>query len=180
MVRSRTEALKILGLRPESKEEDWKSAYRNIVKVYHPDNISGSGIWPEGMDHAARLKYSEQMLSLAKEAIDFLQSENVCIIGNQPKKTSPAPNKPKVVGGGEAYSFSHDQYKQRQQRLHKLDEERKQKRLDELKLKNDILRENERKHKEKEILDQIRWLRVAQIIYDTIEKDKKEKGYDSN
>ena len=180
MVRSRTEALKILGLRPESKEDDWKSSYRNIVKIYHPDNIASSVNWPEAMDETARLKYSEQMLALAKEALDFLQSENVCIIGNQPKKTSPAPNKLKVVGGGEAYSFSHDQYKQRQQRLHKLDEERKQKRLDELKLKNDILRENERKHKEKEILDQIRWLRVAQIIYDTIEKDKKEKGYDSN
>lgn len=35
---------KILGITPESSEEDAKSAYRRLVKKYHPDGSHGDSV----------------------------------------------------------------------------------------------------------------------------------------
>lgn len=47
------DALEILGLKASSTKEDISSAYRKLVKLYHPDRLRGLGVSPKKIEFAA-------------------------------------------------------------------------------------------------------------------------------
>lgn len=163
MVRTRYDACKILGVNINSSKEEWKTAYRNICKRFHPDNLD------------TNLMNGASYISLAKEALDFLMNEKVAVINNNSNviKNSKTKNPGKIYGTSDHYRYNHDDYKKFQKKMNDKAKTDKANKIIELKAANDKIREDERKRKEKELLDQIRWLRIASIIHETIENDKR-------
>lgn len=138
MIRSRTEALKILGLTPAATEQQWKSAYREICKKCHPDVIG------DGNDKYIQYYY------LATMARDYLENNKTDAV------------KAKVIGRPVTYKTrSYNPQKEREKRALE-----KQRQLEELEEKARQMRQKESADKEKEIADKIRWLRVTKIIND--------------
>lgn len=163
MINSKENALKILGLSDGASPEEWKSSYRAICKRYHPDNLQSLDISPE--DSALYEKY----YMLAVEAYDYLESgkgRNDVISGVTPAR------KPKVMGAPITFRGSEQASRDKKvkEKLEKESLEKKKKRFEELKTKG---QEITTKKKADDLLDQIRWIRVAEIIRKTIEEDKK-------
>lgn len=47
------DALEILGLKASATKDDISSAYRKLVKLYHPDRLRGLGVSPKKIEFAA-------------------------------------------------------------------------------------------------------------------------------
>lgn len=153
MIKSHYDACRILGVSQTANKEQIKKVYHEICLKYHPDSIYG--LTGDEAENAKRYFF------LAKEAYEFLEKENV-----QQISTS------KIIGRTNASSYGHESYMKRQNDQRKQREEQKKKKLEELQQKAQQIRQDEKKKKEQEILDQIRWLRVANIIQKTIAEDK--------
>ena len=94
---SRYSALQVLGLQPNADEESIKSAYKKLVKMYHPDSQE---------DGRLHWQYYDIV-----EAYEYLQAHPVEMNNaSEPKPPRPA----KVFGGGNKgpISYGHDRYAQ--------------------------------------------------------------------
>lgn len=149
MIQNRMEACRILEIPLQASQEEWKSAFRAICKQYHPDSV---GTYASGRT----CDYYYQ----AVEAYEFLEAE----LAKQPKKSS------RVLGGPVTYR----KHKENQARIQKQMERTKQQRLEET---MKAARELHQKEEERRILDEIRWIRVVNIIKKAMEEDRKEKEH---
>ena len=144
------EACDILGVDSGAAKENIKAAYYNICKACHPDNTGG---------------VASEYFYRANEAFNFLMDEE------------PAPvvyTRPgRVIGSGASYKYNHNDYRKRQKRYREEQEAKKQADSILLAGRAKELEQQRQKKKEQEILDKIRWIRLAEIIHSTIESDKK-------
>ena len=167
MISNHNEACKILGISVNANADEWKVAYRNILKQYHPDNNGG------------RL---DEGYYLAKEAYDFLEKEKAYC--SQKYSTysfsTSVPGRNKIIGGNNKYQYNHSDYQKLQRKYNDTLEKKKQEQRAELKRKSEQIRMQDTKLKEEEILEKIGWIRIAQIIHETIENDKKNNKNDFN
>lgn len=144
-----------LGIKPGESIENIKKAYINACKMYHPDNVH-SDIYIN--------QYNQ-----CQEAYNFL-----CSYVAEPVKSVSN----RVISSKGSYSYDHNSYVKKQQAFKKKSEEKKIRELKDIIAKSKELQQNNSKlehvnyKSEDDILNQIRWLRVAQIIHDTIEADK--------
>lgn len=150
------EACYILGISDYSNQDTWKKAYRDIIKKNHPDNNNNS-------------EACKEVCINATIAFEFLENEFKSRMNNSLVRT------PKIIGQSNAYQHNHSEYIRMQKSYSKKKEEEKALVAKELKKKSEMLDELNRKKKEEEILNEIRWLRIANIIKKTIEEDKKRK-----
>lgn len=177
-------ACSYLGLNISPSMEDIKKAYINACKMYHPDNVGSDS-------------YIAQF-NLCQNAYNYLINENNSMM--QPTNTSNnnqvnynyynnANRASKIIGSAGSksnYSYNHNAYVKKQKAFKKNSEEKKIRELNEMIEKSKQLQNNKTKlehvdYKRAEgILDQLRWLRVAQIIHDTIEEDKKKANKGEN
>lgn len=159
MFNSRAEALKALGMQPYASDNEYKTAYRNITKKCHPDNTSDERL----------VNY----FYVARDAYDYLESHPAMTIDyNNIQKVSNKPTS-RIIGQANAYSYNHNDYKNRRKKEVEKRNADRIKAKEELELKAKELREAERMNKEKELLDTIRWIRIADIIHKAIQEDKK-------
>lgn len=156
------EAVRILGLNSGASKEEIKKSYLNACKMYHPDNI-GSDIYLNNYN-------------LCQEAYKFLMDDknSVTFIPNTPSGT-------KVYGRSKGYAYDHSAYVKKQKAYKKKAQEKKVRNLNDIIKKSQELQKNKSSlehvdyKSEDDLLNQIRWLRVAKIIHDTIEADKKKE-----
>lgn len=149
MIKSRKEALGILGLTENASAEQIKSAYRAACKSCHPDSISSE------CDGKMR-EYLQLRYQMVSEAYDYLLNA----------KEAP---RARILGGEQVLS-KEDNNRSRKERLEKEAKARRDKRYQELREEGKRLRQKEEAEK---IVDEIRWMRLAKIIRGTIEEDKK-------
>lgn len=173
MIRSKEEALRILGLAGEAGPDDWKSAYRAICKKYHPDSFRAMDI---SEDDA---RAYERYYLMAVEAYEFLENNktsdvSLSDLNSAGDNTYASYRKPRVVGAPVSFRNSEQasREKKAREKLERDSQERKKKRLEEIREEGRKLSSNK---KEEEILEKIRWIRVAEIIRKTIEADKIKK-----
>lgn len=169
MIRNYQEAFAILGLPIGASFEDCKKAYRNAVKAYHPDN-NDSNVSSLYYSYSEAYQYLEYLHSSNTWPVMSAQSAGISqrrnggarIIGNPP----PAKNdSEKIKNSMKLY---------RENKLKKQSDIAKRQ---EAELKNKA--ERERREKEaQELLDEIKWMRIAGIIHDTIASDNKEREID--
>ncbi len=173
-INNHNEACQTLGIENNSGRETWKSAYRTKCQMYHPD------VLPEN-DPDREINIENYML--VKEAYEYLEKEYETALklkNIKPKVKQPAPavKAPKVMGSSPMPGDGTTQEKRRARK--KADEkakENKEQRYKELLEKGKKIRQEE---KEKWILDEIRWLRVAEIIRNTMAEDAKRKSAEEN
>lgn len=160
VINSRLDALKILGFNTEVDQVNVKKAYRIICKKCHPDNTDD--------------KKLNDYYILATRAFEYLLNNPYQYV---PANTSSMPysSKTKIIGSSSAYKYNHDDYKKAKKKHEENAKLQKAVQLKELKAKSKELRDAEKRNKEKEILDTIRWLRIADIIHRVIEEDKNMK-----
>ena len=179
MIKTHYDACRILGLSANSCKEQWKKTYHEICLKYHPD------VWVNA-DLNERQK-AEDYFILATKAYEFLEkeAEQSVIIPNsvnadfgnihQVKKQKILGNTgSNTMANHRSYS-NYESYQKRQAVERQRREEEKQRKLEELHEKSRLLKEQGQRKKEEEILNQIRWLRVAALIHETIEEDRKRK-----
>lgn len=170
---NREEALRLLGLSKEAGPEAWKSAYRSICKKYHPDSLYGLALSEQD-----RQAY-ETYFMMASKAYSFLENstEDINIVYENSSYNAEfninVGRKPRVFGAPVSYKDDDwiRQEKRARERLEKESLEKKKKRLEELKEEGKRLKSNE-----EEILEKIRWIRIANIIHEAIEADKKKSS----
>lgn len=151
MIRTRKEALTWLGLTDGASMERIKSAYRLICKKCHPDSI------PMDIEDKEKEKLLFQY-QMASEAYDYLISV---------KET----NRYRVLGYGSSASTGDKQSNRlRKEQLESEAKARKEKKYKELQEEGRRLRQKEEAGK---ILDEIRWMRLANIIKNTMEEDRR-------
>ena len=178
MIKTHYDACKVLGIPTNAGREQWKKSYHEICLKFHPDVCAHSN---SEMKHAA-----EEYFILATKAYEFLERETQqCVI--IPNQSSKSPgnqyngqNKTqKILGYTQSYRngsySSYESYQKRQTVERQRREEEKQRKFEQLQAKSRLLKQQEQKKKEEEILNQIRWLRVAALIKKTIEEDRKHK-----
>ena len=165
MIVSRKQALAVLGLNENANGDEWKSAYRAIAKKCHPD----SGASTDG-DYETYL--------LAREAYEFLLNNTVDNIELQ-THTQYAVRTPKVMGQplSETRKNSAGNNKKLQEKLKAEAATKKQERYEKICEEGRRLAQQE---KEKKILDEIRWMRVADIIRRTIAEDKRREKLEAD
>lgn len=141
-------ACQVLGISTKSWQQDYKSAYRNLCKLYHPDNNGGNNID----------KYSKVL-----EAYEYLNGINKSSLT---MKTTP----PKYFTGRVYGAPKRDVKRPDDAEYRKKREQQRAKRYEELKEEGKALRQKE---KEDKIINEIRWIRVADIIRKAIAEDTK-------
>lgn len=151
MIRTRQEALAVLGLSNGATAEQIKSAYRKACKLYHPDNAGGVS-----ENQKMQLFMGYQRIN---EAYEFLTESNTGVVGAR------------IVGTPMTSNYDKSNLKRKEQ-LEKGAKERKEQRLRELQEEGRRLSQEK---KAAEILDEIRWLRVAELIRETMNEDKRRK-----
>ena len=162
------DACMILGIEENAGRDAWKSVYREKCRMYHPDVLPESD-----PDRESNI----ENYILAKQAYEFLEKEyeaSEALKKNTAAGTVAVPKGPKIMGTAPA-AGSGDMAASRRARA-KADEkarESKEERYRELVKKAEEIRKAE---KEKHILDEIRWIRVAEIIRKTIEEDTRRKN----
>lgn len=162
-------ALGILGLKTGCSFLEVKKAYLNACKLYHPDNTGNN-------------MYINQY-NMCQEAFDYLSLNQAYF---QPKVSSPVTAN-KVISSKGSYSYNHSSYVKKQAQYKKKSEEKKIRELKDIIEKSKQIKDNNKVPLEKvnyktedDILNQIRWIRVAKIIHDTIEADKLKKNDSDN
>ena len=158
MINSYMEACQALGMRPGATREQWKTAYRNICKMYHPDNYSGE----DGII----------ILQNACDAYEFLEKQYMLMMNTKPRVIGTPVRKSPV-----------DNHNNREY-LKELEKKKKQARQKELEERAKKIKEQQQKEKQEKLLDEIRWIRVSEIIRNTIRediarKDLEKKMYDA-
>lgn len=172
VIRTHYEACRYLGIPGNATKDVWKTAYRELCHKYHPDVISSQleklGISDEQKE-LERKKYEQYFIAITK-AYEYLENEKISpvLIPNQ-ANSSP---KSKIIGNTKAYENNHAEYLKKQEILRKKRMEEQLRRQEELQRKAKELHQSE---KERKILDQIRWLRVSEIIHSVMEEDKKKQ-----
>jgi len=162
-VRTHYDACRILGIKPNASREEWKSAYRRGCKMYHPDEIDVQD------DKKAE---KEVMYEQICAAYTFLESEyehaKVRIIDN-----SKPVSKPKIIGSPLSLKESNEAKRRRNEIEEKIKKEKAKK--EKMQIIQQKAKEIRQKEKEDRILDEIRWIRVAEIIRKTMQEDAKRK-----
>lgn len=180
MIKTHYDACRVLGIPTNACREQWKKTYHEICQKYHPDVCIYSN---SNVKNAA-----EEYFILATKAYEFLEKEaqQSVVIPNQSSidiitNRKSRDNGQKILGNTKNYkngSYSgYENYQKRQALERQRREEEKQRKLEQLHEKSRLLKEQEQKKKEEEILNQIRWLRVASLIQKTIEEDRKRKDF---
>ena len=137
-----------MGIPLNASQAEWKTAYRMICKSEHPDNL--------GVHAGMTERYY-----LASEAYAYLEREAA---GG--KKTLHSG---RIIGRPENVAKRTDSYAERQRKL-----EKQRRREAELRKQAEEM-QKQQFEKEKEIMDEIRWIRLAGLIHNAIENDRREK-----
>ena len=165
-------AYAVLGLRYGASKEEIRTAYRELCKELHPDNPGTTEA-----DHEKYLKVAEAYSVL----------ENVYPIGGDREKPQKSgydvyKRSARVMGtsvvshpGSSGYQAEQRRFEARMQKAR---EEKKIQLNEELKLRSEKLQE--KIAKERAILNEIRMIRLAHIIHETIAADKKYGGESNN
>ena len=159
MITSYEQACRILGVSLDSTKEEQKNAYRKIAKKYHPDSLAAG-------DDSRNLPAVEQdkmiqFYCLATQAYEYLLN-------------TEKPKSQKILGNTVLY---HNKPSSLQNSYHRkqMEAKRKAEKLEELQRKAREIHEKEQKAKEDELLNQIRWLRIADIIHRVMREDRQKK-----
>jgi len=166
-INNHNEACLILGIDTDGAREIWKSAYRSKCQMYHPD------VLPEN-DPDREINIENYML--AKKEYETAGAGGSMV--QKEKLQAPVVKAPKVMGSAPVPGASTAMEKRRARK--KADEkakENKEQRYKELLEKGKKIRQEE---KEKRILDEIRWLRVAEIIRNVMAEDAKRRTAEEN
>ena len=139
---NRIEACAVLGIEWPTNTQKLKNAYREKCKQYHPDNNSDS--------IAMYLSVTDAYIYLEKELKSISNNRTVRIIGK-----SPAPT------GRDKAAFD--------RKMKLIRERQKEEKRIELEKRVQRIKNEE---KANELLEQIRWIRLASVIQDTIKNDR--------
>lgn len=110
---SRYSALQVLGLQPNADEESIKSAYKKLVKMYHPDSQEDGRLHWQYYDIVEAYEYLQmhpvEMSETGGNGVNISHSET-SNVAPEIKAARPA----KVFGGGNKgpISYGHDRYAQ--------------------------------------------------------------------
>ena len=109
---SRYSALQVLGLQPNADEESIKSAYKKLVKMYHPDSQEDGRLHWQYYDIVEAYEYLQmhpiEMSETGGNGVNISQSETP---NSAPVIKSARPAK--VFGGSSGpISYGHDRYAQ--------------------------------------------------------------------
>ena len=161
------DACMILGISENAGRDAWKSVYREKCRMYHPDVLPESDPDRESnIENYILAKQAYEFLEKEYETAEALRKDGGVKNGSAhgPKIMGTAP----VPGKGDAAAS-----RRARQKADEKAKESKEERYRELVKKAEEIRKAE---KEKHILDEIRWIRVAEIIRKTIEEDTRRKN----
>ncbi|MGN0346688.1 MAG: DnaJ domain-containing protein [Lachnospiraceae bacterium] len=159
MITSYEQACRILGVSLDSTKEEQKNAYRKIAKKYHPDSLR-SGDERRNLSSAEQDKMI-QFYCLATQAYEYLSN-------------AEKPKLQKILGNT-VPSYTKSAYPQDSYHRKQMEAKRKAEKMEQLKRKAQEIHEKEQKAKENELLNQIRWLRIADIIHRVMREDQQKK-----
>lgn len=173
MINNYQEAFGVLGLLPGASFDDCKRAYRNAVKAYHPDN-NDSNISSKYYLYSEAYQYLENLYNMNSWPV-IVYSDRIKTRTNG----SFTPGAGRIIGTPIMKDDESDKQKNaeklyREKLLKKQNDKAKKQAED-----NKKMAEMQRKAKEaEELLDEIKWMRVAGIIHDTIAEDNKNRDID--
>lgn len=168
------ESYSILGLMPTASDEDVKKAYRALCKKYHPDNAGAS-------------EDDKRRYLLVNEAYNSICS------GNSQSNRTAAPaydnsavqnlkRGPRIMGGsvsrhpGSSAAMAERRHFEKQMQA----ESENRQQMEKKKLAERASQTRAQKEKEQAILNEIRMIRLAHIIHDTIAADRKTNRADTD
>lgn len=147
MIRDYAQACAVLGVSPDASKEDIKKAYRSLSKQLHPDS------------HPAQTAMVKEAFLLVNEAYSYI--ENYQAVSGDPAMQ----NTGRIMGGPLGTHVSAAENARKKQRFDAEYRRRQQKHKEEL--KEELKQRQEdlaRTKKEREILNEIRMIRLAQAI----------------
>lgn len=157
------ESYSILGLMPTASDEDVKKAYRALCKKYHPDNAGAS-------------EDDKRRYLLVNEAYNSICSGNAKRDMVQNIKRGP-----RIMGGSVSRhpgsSAARAERRHFEKQMQAESENRQQ--IEKKKLEERAAKARAQKEKEQAILNEIRMIRLAHIIHDTIVADRKTNRTDT-
>ena len=157
-IRTKHEALSVLGLPDSASHEDIKAAYRAMMKIYHPDEHPDS-------------EYDERYY-LVTEAYEFLASGAVSQAVEQRNAGQPMSSGPKIFGNSAALwdaAKRRREYQskvQKENRLEKHRQKEKEERLRRLEEEGHRLKEQEKRRDDlyKQAMAKIEAIQAAMAI----------------
>ena len=159
MALTHRQAYQVLGVPYLSDLQTCKRAYHNLCKQMHPDNVT------EAFSEAA-----SNQIALINEAYDLIQKENLQPGRLYASKTAPVSGRTaKVFGNPGAASEARKLKRANEARRSALE---KQKSFEIMQEKS---RELAQRQKEAKILEQIRWIRLSDIIRKSMEEDARKE-----
>lgn len=168
------ESYSILGLMPTASDEDVKKAYRALCKKYHPDNAGAS-------------EDDKRRYLLVNEAYNSICSGNAKRdMISVPVYADPAVQNikrgPRIMGGSVSHhpgsSAARAERRHFEKQMQAESENRQQ--IEKKKLEERAAKARAQKEKEQAILNEIRMIRLAHIIHDTIAADRKKNRTDTD
>lgn len=166
MIRNWQEAFVVLGVSVGASFDDCRRAYKVAIKSLHPDNN----------DCAINNRY--YLVTEAFSYLNDLYDNGLWPVTNTPNQAVAARGS-KIIGK----PVHKDSGSENIQAAIRLNQEKKKKeallKKKELEKEAIRLRQEQRLKEEQELLDEIRWMRVAGIISDTIARDNREKDIDA-
>ena len=155
MIKTRVEALNVLGLPANADEAEIKMAYRDLAKIYHPDAENGGNI---------------TIFNRINEAYDFAMNEVSVTIPSFNVTPLPRTKKPKTTASNSDYAaWEKKVKKQREQKLKDMEEKA-------AKLSEEKRTQDEQYKKAMEAIDAIRVANAieAMVRANAMEKDEQE------
>ena len=119
MINSRSQACHILGLSISAKEADIKSAYKSLVKIYHPDagRVADTGRYNEIVEAYNFL--------CPKDGQTPLPPINKIVGADRPKRPEPTPTAPSRSTGADYAAFERKMKKQKEQKARDFEQKQK-------------------------------------------------------
>lgn len=151
-INSRYSALQVLGLPPNADEEAVKSAYKKLVKMYHPDSQEDGRLHWQYYDIVEAYEYLQlhpvEMNETGGNGVNISQSET-SNVAPEIKPVRPA----KVFGGGNSgqISYGHDRYAQERE-FANWSKRQKQEKKERIKQREMELQQKERQKIERDAL----------------------------
>ena len=158
LIKTHYDACKVLGIKNNEPFETVKSRYRKLIKLYHPDNYPGE-----------EKKY-ERLCCLFSEAYSFIENEYKNGIAGSTYAPVNAPVNAKVVGTPVKKNAGAANIPKKKTKLEQMTikKEQNEKNLRMLKEKAEEIQREENEKNKNNIKNQIRWLRVSQIVNDVL------------
>lgn len=133
-INSRMDACLVLGVKPDATEDEIKSAYKNLVKQYHPDAQK---------DQRLHWQYYD-----AVEAYEYLLSHPIIIEEKNDAYNMEGPRPNRIIGNasGTTIRYGSSRYEQERE-VANWEKRRKKEKKEELKRRQDEMRQKEEAEK---------------------------------